>query len=164
MIIELAKFWVTCAVSIIVIKIVHPLLLPLQLLHPSNCWWRILLWWILARQCPWCASPQVESRPRFSPGSAVTTACHRGAWWRAAHSHFRPSPRMRRESIAAWPATTWETRRRSPPPLWFEVRLSSLCYRIRAPSCALNQYASIYVSCVQSRTKVLFELGLFLSA
>lgn len=128
------SFWLTCAVPIIVIKMVQPLLLPLQLPHPSNCWWRIPSWWILARRCPWCASPQVESRRRLSPGSAVTTACHRGAWWRAARSHFRPSPQMRRESTAAWPATTWETRRRSPPPLWFEVSLSSLYYMIRAPS------------------------------
>ena len=89
---------------------------------PSSCWWRTPSWWTRARRSPWCASPQVESRPPFSPGSAVMTAYHKGAWWRGARSHSQPSPQTRRGSTAAWPATVWETRPRSPPLSWSEVR------------------------------------------
>lgn len=107
--------------------------LPPQPPRPSSCWWRILSWWTLARRCLWCASPQVESRPRPSPGSAVMTACRKGAWWRGARSRFQPSPQMRRGSTAAWPATTWETRPRSPPPSWCEVRRHDWMTRYMEP-------------------------------
>lgn len=96
--------------------------LPPQPRRPSSCWWRILSWWIPVRRYPWCASPRAESRPRLSLGWAVMTACHRGAWWRGARSLSQPSAQTRRGSTAASPATTWETRRRSPLPSWCEVR------------------------------------------
>lgn len=107
--------------------------LPLQLPRPSNCWWRIPSWWILARQYPWCASPRVESLPLSSPGSAQMTACLRGAWWMEARSHCQLSPQMRRGCTAAWPATTWETQPRSPPPLWCEVRRHECMSRFMGP-------------------------------
>lgn len=95
---------------------------PPQPPHPSNCWWRIPSWWILARRSHWCASPQVGSLLPYSPGSAQMTACLRGAWWRGARSHCQPSPWMRQGCTVVWPATMWETQPRSPPPSWCEVR------------------------------------------